>query len=296
MPSLAELIRQRFEVHQEFGAELVIPCPSPDHSDTHPSCWVNSDKGVWICYSCGAGGAVSQILGTDVPDVAPTLNEIDRALAELETHVEVKIYPERWLDRFTVHPEAREYWGGQRGLSDETIDQFRLGYDPESRSATYPVRDLAGRVLGVVRRRLSERGPKYLYPSGIAMHDFMFGHAQVVEDGYREPCLVEGATDALAMWDAGVPALAQYGGRLSDHQIGVLRRLSPLSLTLLYDNDHVGKSSTEYAVDNIDFTLVRIGQWDPFPGIKDVADLDVSQRRAIMREAQDRLDFLLDGV
>jgi uncharacterized Zn-finger protein len=37
---------------------IMVSCPMPSHPDTHPSAWLNSDKGVWTCGSCGSGGDI----------------------------------------------------------------------------------------------------------------------------------------------------------------------------------------------------------------------------------------------
>lgn len=35
---------------------IMISCPMPNHTDTHPSAWVNLDKQTWYCGACNIGG------------------------------------------------------------------------------------------------------------------------------------------------------------------------------------------------------------------------------------------------
>jgi hypothetical protein len=52
---------------------IKVSCPNPQHPDTNPSAWLNTDKDVWACGACGAsGGDVYDIaawhFGFPVPD------------------------------------------------------------------------------------------------------------------------------------------------------------------------------------------------------------------------------------
>ena len=38
------------------GREFRIRCPIPPHADSTPSFYINSDKGLWHCHGCRAGG------------------------------------------------------------------------------------------------------------------------------------------------------------------------------------------------------------------------------------------------
>lgn len=276
MPDYSALIEQRFDVSQKFGDEYVIPCPNPDHEDDHPSCWVNVKKGLWVCYSCGAGGSVEDLGLKMVRDV--TVEELEAAIESLGVVERKRAMPEAWLDQYTEHPRSLEYWAGQRGLSEQLCRRFRLGYDAASKTAVYPVRDLRGEVLGVVQRRLDGRKPKYKYPRGVQIHDLLFGYAEALEEGLSTFALVEGAMDALALCDAGIPALAQFGGRLSSVQAGIIKRLQPHEVVLMFDQDDAGREATRVAIEYLEgHTLLYTTSWRE--DAKDVADLSVEERK-----------------
>ena len=40
----------------------MIRCPLPGHEDKHPSCSVNTDKGVWKCFACDKGGGYKDLM------------------------------------------------------------------------------------------------------------------------------------------------------------------------------------------------------------------------------------------
>lgn len=61
------------EYDPDHHGEQRVRCPSPDHSDTNPSCDLNLDRGVWICRSCGKGGGVRALESmTGSEDLPPT--------------------------------------------------------------------------------------------------------------------------------------------------------------------------------------------------------------------------------
>lgn len=44
------------------GNEYRISCPSPEHDDTNPSCYINATSGAWHCKSCNARGSLKTFL------------------------------------------------------------------------------------------------------------------------------------------------------------------------------------------------------------------------------------------
>lgn len=280
-----EQVESQFTVARWMGDEALVACPHPDHDDRNPSASVNVVKKVWVCYSCGRGGSLEDLLGTRVadPEVEDLLTELSTTLAGFDS-VEHG-YPERWLDQFDVggvHP----YWLG-RGLSEAVCRLFRLGYDPVHRAVTYPLRGPSGVVLGVVRRSLDDNArPKYRYPDHAPISKTLFAYDRV-RHGASDIVLVEGALDALAFWDVGIPAVAQLGAHLSNEQIKLLRRLGLHTLTFAYDMDHAGQQALTKALRNpkLDFCHLRVMQWSPDEG-KDPLDLDQERRVELWRDAE----------
>lgn len=290
-------IDEKFGVKHRFGDELVIACPDPDHADRSPSCWVNVKKGLWICYSCGAGGRLEDLISGVVEHV-PSLDEIEEMLDQLCEQQAETSYPNAWLRQFTMWEDAAtRYWGGQRGLGPETIARFGLGYDVESDAFTYPIRERHGRVLGVVRR-FPQGTPKYKYPKGVKIHEHLFGLHEAILGEHRDLALCEGAMDAMALWDVGIPALAQYGGFISAEQVRLLVRMQPQSLTICFDNDNAGRKAADEVIrSQISHVCeVRVVTWRGFEDYKDPAEVPAEMRRSLIRSAVPLLDFLMEAV
>jgi len=283
--SLRDQVRAQFKVDRWIGDEAIVACPHPDHEDKNPSAAINVRKRLWTCYACGRGGSLDTLLGQQLsdPDVEDILVELSSMLAGYGSTEHG--YPESWLDQFDlmgVHP----YWLS-RGLSVRVCEDFRLGYDMDTGMVTYPLRGPTGKVLGVVRRAVdSETRPKYRYPDHAPISKTMFGYYKVRE-GVRDIVVTEGALDALAMWDIGVPAVAQMGATLSREQVALLQKLNPSSITFAYDQDPAGNRALQRALqdENLSFCPLRVMTWDREVG-KDPLELPIDVRQERYRLAE----------
>ena len=196
------------------GRELAGLCPF--HHEKTPSFYVVEDKGFFHCFGCGAhGDAVGYLMraenldfieaierlaaeaGLAVPQQTPQEREraqrqktLLEALAAAANFYEARL----WSPAGT---RAREYLAA-RGLDEETIRRFRLGWAPEDRQALrralggefpeplllesgllrqpetgepydyfrgrvlFPIGDRAGRVIAFGGRTMGDDQPKYL--------------------------------------------------------------------------------------------------------------------------------------
>ena len=201
---------------KKAGKDYVALCPF--HSEKTPSFTVSPGKQIFKCFGCGRGGSVFNFV---MAKENATFPEAVRILAE-RGGIELREDPEArqkargrqrtrdvlaWaMERFRAglaHPRegqaAREYLAG-RGLTDETIETFGLGYAPEGwdnliRAAgrdgippealekaglviprsdgagvydrfrgrvIFPILDALSRPIGFGGRTLGEEEPKYL--------------------------------------------------------------------------------------------------------------------------------------
>lgn len=208
------------------GVERSFLCPV--HGDSRPSASLNVVKKKWFCFTCGARGGLT---GEDA------LIEPDYEVMKtwfLEKVEAQRVYSESWLDRWDAG-EVHPYWVQRVG--SDAARAFRLGADPDRNAVTYPLRGPGGDVLGVVRRNLSDDGPKYLYPKGVDVGRLLFGYTPAHR---RAVVLVEGALDAVALWRCGVTAFAIYGAVLGAEQIKMIDKIDPEFIVTAYDNDTAG--------------------------------------------------------
>jgi len=144
---IVDVIGERVDLTRR-GREYVGLCPF--HADHNPSLSVSPSKQIFKCWSCGAGGDVIRFVQlidrVDFPQALATLarragiemhrGEPDRRNSEQRSELLAVI---RWArDHFRKNlaatnagERARQY-ALQRGLTEETIERFSLGFAPDA--------------------------------------------------------------------------------------------------------------------------------------------------------------------
>lgn len=225
---MVELFASRTDIRRSGPGTAMARCPF--HEERTASCSVDTQKKVYNCFGCGASGDcfrfVEELEGLDFkgaiehlanrfgveleiededPEAARRREARERLLELLER---TATYYTRVLWESKEAGRAREYLLG-RGLTEEALRTFRVGYAPKawdtvllaSRRAGYanrevfdaglavrakgegrlydrfrgrimfPLADRRGRVLGFGARSLSTEGPKYVNsPEGTIFH------------------------------------------------------------------------------------------------------------------------------
>jgi len=145
---MADLVSSRTDLRR-VGSRWVGLCPF--HDERTPSFSVNADQGLYHCFGCGVGGdAIGFVRETEALDFAEAVELLaERYNVELKREREDPAEEERrkrrgrllaLLERTTAFYEkylwasddaraAREYLVG-RGLSEETLRAFRVGWAP----------------------------------------------------------------------------------------------------------------------------------------------------------------------
>lgn len=252
------------------GVERPFRCQV--HEDHNASASVNVLKGVWYCYACHAHGVV------DGDDAIPSTEELLSLLAEEEP---MRIYADSWLDIFDAdHPSP--YWEGRYGY--EVARHYRCGTHPLTGAPTYPVRDPLGQLVGVTIRQ-EDAEPKYKYPFGVRTSETFFGDPGPA----RVIVLVEGASDVMAIHQAGIPqgwrVKGCYGSGLHWPQAQLIAEWSPDVVISAFDDDTAGHLADERAK----YTLQEIApvvshHWGTVGG-SDPGDVDVTLRVTGLRDA-----------
>ncbi len=213
--TLSEIVGRRVALKRK-GREHSGLCPF--HNEKTPSFTLNDQKGFFHCFGCGAHGDVvgfvmrseglafpeaverlAREAGLALPVASPAERERVQQAASLQEVVEKAAM---WFERqlwSAAGAGALDYLR-RRGLSDETIRRFRLGYAPDEREALrrallsdncqeamiasagltiqpddgrtaydrfrgrvmFPIEDRKGRVIAFGGRIMGDGEPKYL--------------------------------------------------------------------------------------------------------------------------------------
>lgn len=160
-----------------------------------------------------------------------------------------------------IHPYMYE-----RGLTDEIIERFDIGYDRERKEITFPVRDIEGRCVFVAGR--STKCKFFRLPKGL---DKPVYQAYRFNSGkYRTAYITESFLNCLICWRYDQPAMALIGTG-NKYQYDILNNLPVREYILAFDPDEAGRRATERFKKNVRGKIIREVQYQE-PD-KDVNDL-----------------------
>jgi DNA primase len=148
---IVEVISEYVPNMKQAGGNWKGLCPF--HNEKTPSFMVSKDKQIWHCFGCGEGGDVysfvQKIESMEFPEALKilakragvVLHYEDKSLTNQKTKLldildaAARFYHQNLLSA----PEAaaaRQYLFGKRGLTEETVEKFFLGFSAESWDAT----------------------------------------------------------------------------------------------------------------------------------------------------------------
>ena len=275
---------------------VMISCPShKGGQENKPSCGVSTvtkykddkviEAGTVHCFSCGYTASLSEFIsfcfgyqdggifgnkwlkaqynivsvkqrkvdlnisrGTIIQEELPTLS--DQCLSPL---------------RYTVD------YMYQRGLTDEIIEQFDIGYDRTDDTITIPVPNLKGEVKWIQRRSISKK--RYYIPSGVNKTDYLLGASEILRTHREreEVYIVESPFNMLTLWKLGYPAVCLFGTG-GGKQYDMLKRLPIRHYILALDNDEAGKNGTKKLIKALDrYKMLSTVQYEDD---RDINELD----------------------
>ena len=146
------------------------------------------------------------------------------------------VITEEELDKYRyIHPYMYK-----RGLTDEIIERFDIGYDRERKEITFPVRDIEGRCVFVAGR--SVKSKFFRLPKG--MDKPVYQAYKFTTGKYKECYLVESFLNCLTCWKYNKPAMAMIGTG-NQKQYELLNKLPVREYILAFDPDEAGRKATE---------------------------------------------------
>lgn len=224
----------------------------PIHRSANPTTFSVLDDEYWYCFVCAKGGTAVELL-SELEGI-PRSQALDR----------LGVDQGAWALRQSAWNLNQQIAGIEQSKPKEVLPPVGLGAPPfpvrelhwptikfwalqRSEDGVYfPFRDIEGRLIGWSIRQSSKR-PKYLISPGFRKTGFLYGlyENQAQIRAQREVIVVEGQFDALAVWDAGFPAVvATLGCNLAKDQA---RLLLPWidRIRVLYDGDKAGRQGAE---------------------------------------------------
>lgn len=273
---------------EDKGDNLRVTCPfHKQGAENHPSADIycgdspEVEYGYLHCFTCGTSVNLPQLIehcfdekpgfGKEwlIERFGDTFFQQDLLLADIElnpssTNVkENKILDESILQQYNYYHDYM--W--KRGLTQEVVDRFKVGFNPKTQSLTFPVWDHKGNLIMVTERSVHTK--RFHIPEDVEKPIYLLNF--MLEDDVDTLYLCESQINALTLQGWGYPAVALFGTG-SKEQYALLNKLSHIrEYYLCLDGDEAGDKGIQRFVKNIrKDVLVNIVE---IPRGKDVNDL-----------------------
>lgn len=173
----------------------------------------------------------------------------NHVLGAVDTGSDTVYVSESELDKYRYYHKYMY----KRGLTDEVIEIFDIGYDEDTGCITFPVRDIQGRTLFVARRSVNTK--YFNYPSGAEKP--LYGLFELYQQGDfpSEVIVCESMLDALSFWTIGRFAVA-LNGLGTALQYKQLQDLPCRKLILCTDMDDAGMQARKNIRKNVKRKLI----------------------------------------
>lgn len=250
-----ELIAEYFgEIKPSTNNNVFIKCPSPDHQDKSPSCHLNLDKKVFICFSCGAKGTLETALKWKraPQEIVSLIAESKRDMYTKTPKQQEQILDESVLYAWDYEPTP---WI-EGGLDPDVLQDHEIGFDTFNQCVTIPIRNENGELVAVYGRSIGNQiGPRYrVYkrelmdycPAGYnpRSHDYLWRYHRVPKSVERL-IVVEGFKACLKLVELGeLGTVALLGKMMSDSQKDMIVS-DGRPVYLMLDNDEAGRKGQE---------------------------------------------------
>lgn len=273
------------------GTEFKATCPFKElHEnsvDSTPSLTVNVSKGVYFCQTCHSKGNVHTLYKTlygltnteawfELGDAL----KIDRPDSTRPTRPEIEIGLISEYHQFlmSLTGPIREVLSQRRGLEDETIRRFQLGWDGER--ITIPIYDEYNSLVNFRRYKWNSNDDQwkalnYTDEAGNAYGELrIFGIENLINEDIEEIVWCEGEMDRILNEQYGFPTACPTSGAGSWKPEWTKHFRNKKRVYLAQDNDEAGRSAVSKLCEKLYRVVdVYIIQWpEDFPVKGDITD------------------------
>lgn len=281
---LAQKGLNRFAVVRPNGENLQSNCPfHKNGQERKPSFGVNGEIDKCHCFSCGWAGTIEEMIselygyqdegkfgkrwlikrfntveietrpnimegfnGRNTGNNRNTFNDSSNRVSGIQS--DRHFITEEELDKYRyIHPYMYE-----RGLTDEIIERFDIGYDRERKEITFPVRDIEGKCVFIAGR--SVKSKFFRLPKG--KDKPVYQGYRFISGDYKKAYITESFLNCLTCWKYDKPAMAMIGTG-NQKQYEILNKLPVREYILAFDPDEAGRKATERFRKNVHGKIIK---------------------------------------
>ena len=281
------------------GSEnILVTCPDHDGGqESHPACniYIGNDSdipyGYYNCFVCSSHGNflkfVAHCFDSSEEYAKKWLTTTFKSeIFEKKTYFGEPLYfgPKKRTISYLNESILDQYqtWTpylGQRKLSRETCERFKVKYDPYYRQVLFPTYDLRGKLVMIPKRSIDTK--TFYLDKEIEKPVYCLNY--IVENNFKTAVITEGPFDCLTGWEYGIPTCATFG-QISDVQIEQLRRSGIRILYSAFDNDYAGQMFTRTLRAKLGDDIIIVPLTFP-NGKKDLNDLSKEEFLKMLADA-----------
>lgn len=300
---LVDLANEYTELYKAGPFLYLGHCPHPKHNDSDASFRINTRTNTWCCYGCHSDKKNKNDgnYGSDCIAFVEWMNEgrmswidcikylANRAGLPLPVEKHEKQFETNYklMNKFRrdMIDDAFEYLY-DRDLSDNEINQWKIGFDKNENRIVFPLLDSYNNVLGFNKRLVCKEtkgiNKKYVHSPDSEIFkksNFLYG-AHDIDKTFDYIILSEGVFDVILARKYGLKnTVCALGTSLSDYQMDLLAKYNK-EVIVVYDNDEKGIKTMKkimplLAAKNISAKLLIL------PEGKDLADMSVQYKHGI---------------
>jgi hypothetical protein len=196
--------------------ELDMFCPL--HPDKKRSATLDLDKALWYCAAGCGGGRVPDLIERRDEWVTPRRNGTSNGNGGSRKSSNGSKPQEQisegtvkgWISSLIGSPERLEELVSRRGVEEEILEAYEIGWDGSQRAYTIPIRDAEGQIVNVRRYQFDPPNDrrKIWSVSGMGSPARLFP-IDVLQDEPDEIIVCEGEWDALLTIQNGFPCITR---------------------------------------------------------------------------------------
>ena len=258
----------------------------------------------WNCFACGERGNSIRSFAYKVRNILGIqLDIMDEGLKEytpkLKLDPDWKPMKKRWwraakelefnIDDFDSFYQTPCEYARKRGLTEEQIREWKIGFDSYRRRMFIPIFDMNQRMVGHSSRATEpDQKPKYYHAPGFQKEKYLYGE-HLWDTSIEVACLSEGFFDVWNLHRAGLPnASAFFGTGVGDEQLWKLFKrfktviLFPHNDPPALNGERPGFRMAEEWVNSLQQANVEVLVAPVIKGKSDVGDWTIEEIRYVV--------------
>lgn len=304
------------EIVSETNTHFLAYCPFHNNTDS-PAFALDKSNGLWTCFnpSCDNSGNLEGLLrktkglnyfeATKViikhkdSVVTPITERLAAIREEAPDFVEFPTEPvERMQQDLWADPAHRAvYYLTSRGLSEETIKHFGIGYSSKRDMTIVPMHDPKGMLVGFIGR--SVEGKSFKNTLNLPKSKTAWNFHRAKKHG-ETVIIVESSLDAMRIHQAGYPnVIALLGGSVTANHIKQINETFS-NVVIMTDFDEAGRHLGYAIAQRLPNKRILWAAYDDtcvFPhGAKDVGDMTDQEIRRCLTNAVSNFEYVQWGI